>query len=92
MKVLVAKLCLTLCNPMYCRPPGSSAQARILEWVAIPFSRGIFPTEGLNPSLLNCRQILYYLSHQGSPNLAKTFLKKKKWMGEFAPLNIRYSN
>ena len=33
-----------LCNPMDCRPPGSSVhgvlQARILEWVAIPFSRG----------------------------------------------------
>ena len=27
----------------------------------------IFPTQGLNPSLLNCRQILYHLSHQGSP-------------------------
>ena len=36
----------TLCNPMDCRPPGSSVhgilQARILEWVAIPFSRGSF--------------------------------------------------
>ena len=42
--VLVAKSCLTLCNPMDYRPPGSSLhgvlQARILEWVAIPFSRG----------------------------------------------------
>ena len=40
---LVAQLCLTLCNPMDCSPPGSSVhgifQARILEWVAIPFSR-----------------------------------------------------
>ena len=29
--------------------------------------QGIFPTQGLNPGLLPCRQILYYLSHQGSP-------------------------
>ena len=29
---------------------------------------GIFPTQGLNPGLLHCRQILYYLSHQGSPH------------------------
>ena len=41
--VLVAKLCLTLCDPMDCSPPGSSvhgiSQARILEWVVVPFSR-----------------------------------------------------
>ena len=39
-------------------------QARILEWVAIPFSRGIFPTKGSNPGLLHCRQILYHVNHQ----------------------------
>ena len=42
-KVLVTQLCLTLCNSMGCSPPGSCVhvifQARILEWVAIPFSR-----------------------------------------------------
>jgi len=40
----VAQSCPTLFNPMDCSPPGSSVhgilQARILEWVAIPFSRG----------------------------------------------------
>ena len=40
---LVNQLCLTLCNPMDCSPPGSSIhgvlQARILEWVAMPSSR-----------------------------------------------------
>ena len=44
MCVLVAQSCLTLCNPMDGSPPGSSVhailQARILEWVAISFSRG----------------------------------------------------
>ena len=43
-KVKVAHLCLTLCDPLDCSPPGSSVhevfQARILEWVAIPFPRG----------------------------------------------------
>ena len=43
-KVLVAQSCLFLCNPMDCSLPGSSVhgilQVRILEWVAIPFSRG----------------------------------------------------
>ena len=44
MCVLVAQSCPTLCDPMDCNPPGSSVheifQARILEWVAISFSRG----------------------------------------------------
>ena len=41
---LVAQLYLTLCDAMDCSPPGSSVhgilRARILDWVAIPFSRG----------------------------------------------------
>ena len=45
-KVLVTQLCLSLCDPMDCSPQGSSAhrtlQARVLEWVAIFFSRGSF--------------------------------------------------
>ena len=43
LKVLAAQLCLTFCDPMDCSPPGSSVHgillARILEWVAISFSR-----------------------------------------------------
>ena len=43
---LVAKSCLTPCDPMDCSPPGSSvpgvSQARILEWVAMPSFRGSF--------------------------------------------------
>ena len=42
--VKLLQLCLTLCDPMDCSPPGSSVQgilqARILEWVAMPSSRG----------------------------------------------------
>ena len=45
MKVKVTQLCPTLCDPMDCSPPGFSAhgilQARILEWVAISFSRDL---------------------------------------------------
>ena len=52
--VIVTQLCSTLCDPMDGNPPGFSVhgilQARILEWVfPIPFSSGIFPTQGLNP-------------------------------------------
>ena len=50
MVVEVAQLCQTLCNPMDCSPPGSSVhgtlQARILEWVAIPFSSETSPPRG----------------------------------------------
>ena len=56
---------------MDCSPPGSSIhgifQARVLEWVAISFSRWvIFLTLGSKPSLPHCRWILYQLNHKGT--------------------------
>ena len=67
---MVIQSCLTLCNPMGCSLPGSFAhgllQTRILECCHALF-QGIFPTQGSNPGPLHCRQILYHLSHQGSP-------------------------
>ena len=61
-EVLVAQLCPALCNPMDYSLPGSSVhgvlQVRIPEWVAMPSSRGIFLTQGLNLGLLLCRQTL----------------------------------
>ena len=69
-KVLVTQSCPTLWDPMDWSPSGSSihgiSQARLPEWVAISSSRGIFLTQGLNPGLLHCRQILFCLSHQRS--------------------------
>ena len=69
MKVLIDQSCPTLYDPMDCSPPGSSVhgilQARILEWVSL--LQGIFPTQGSNLSLPHYGQILYHLSHQGSP-------------------------
>ena len=80
---------VSLCDPMNCTPPGSSVQAplvlqaRILEWVAMPSSRVIFPTQGSNPGLLHCRQILYCLSHQRSPRIlewvAIPFFRVSSW-------------
>ena len=68
LKVLVAQPFPTLCDPMDSSPPGSSIhgilQARILEWGAIPFSRGS-SRSGIKPGLLHlrhCRQILSCLS------------------------------
>ena len=66
----VAQSCLTLCNPMDCRLPGSSVhgilQARILEWVAITFSRG--SSQPRNRTQVSCiiGRRFYHLSHQGS--------------------------
>ena len=60
--------------------PGS-LQARILDWVAFPFSRGIFPTQGSNPGLLHCRWILYQMSHnQGKHGLLQGF--NEGWVQE----------
>ena len=54
-KVLVTWSCRTLCDPVDCNPPGFSVhrilQARMLEWVTISFSRGIFPTQGSDPGI-----------------------------------------
>ena len=58
--------CLTLCNPMDYMVHGI-LQAGILEWVSLSLLQGIFPTQGWNPGLPHCRQILYQLNHRGSP-------------------------
>ena len=62
--MLVTQLCLTLSDPMDCSLPGSSVhgilQARILEWVAISFSRGSSQPKDWNLGLLHCRQFLYH--------------------------------
>ena len=56
---------------MDCSLPCSSAQEisqiRILEWIAILFSRGIFLTQGSNPRLLHWQADSLPLSHLGSP-------------------------
>jgi len=78
--MLVAQSYPTFCDPMDCSPPASSIhrilQARILVWVAIPFSREIFPTQRLNPGLPHSRQILYCQSHQGSSSFSIKFIFK----------------
>ena len=62
-------LCQTLCNSMNCSPPGSSVpgilQARLLEWVAVPSSRG--SSQGRDQIYISCtgRQVLYHSSHNG---------------------------
>ena len=64
LKVLVAQLCPTLCDPMEptkllcpCKNTGVGSHS-LFQW--------IFPTQGSKLGLLHCRRILYLLSHQGS--------------------------
>ena len=70
---LVAQLCPTLCNPMDCSSPGSSVHGdspgKYTEVSCHAFLQGIFPIQRSNSGLPNCRQILYRLSHQGSPGM-----------------------
>ena len=68
---LVAQLCLTLCDPMDCSQPGSSihgdSPGKDTGVSSLALLQGIFPTQGSNLGLPHCGQILYCLSHQGSP-------------------------
>ena len=64
---LVTQSCPTLCDPMNCSLPGSSVHRDSLgknTGVGChALLQGIFPTQGSNPGLLHCRQLLYHLSH-----------------------------
>ena len=77
----VAPSCLTLCNPMDCSLSGSSIhgvfQARVLEWVAISFSRGSFwPRDQTQISLIagrfftiwTTRKVQYYSNLISKPD------------------------
>ena len=68
MKVIVTQSCLTVRNPMDSTVQGI-LQARTLEWVALPFSRGSSqPRDWIQVSHI-CGRILYQLSHKGSPRI-----------------------
>ena len=90
-KVLVTQSCPTLLQSMYCSPPGSSvqgiSQARILEWVAISFSRGIFPTQGSNLHPLHWQVDSLPAYHLGSPiGITKAIQISNSLLVPFSPL------
>ena len=74
MKVKATQSCPTLCDPMDCslclwnsgKNTGVGCYSLLQQ---------IFSTQGLNPGLPHCRQILYPLSHQGSP-----YIESKKML------------
>ena len=82
----VAQSCLTLCNPMDWSPlvlcpwdsPGKNTRVGCHALL-----QAIFLTQGSNPGLPHCGQILYHLSHQGSPSIlewvAYPFSRGSSW-------------
>ena len=68
---LVSQSCPTLCNPIDCSLPDSfvhgDSPGNKTGVGCHALLQGNFPTQGLNPGIPQCRQILYHLSHQGSP-------------------------
>ena len=66
-KMKATQLCPTLQSHGLCSPWNSPGQNTGVGSRSL--LQGIFPTHGLNPGLLHCRQILYQLSHQGSPRI-----------------------
>ena len=60
----VTQACLTLCDPMDSPGKNTGVDYHFLL-------QGIFPTQGSNPGLPHCRQMLYSLSHQGSLSVFK---------------------
>ena len=69
-KVKVGQLCPTLSNLMDCSPPASKSMNSLGQNTGVDshsLFQGIFPNQGLNPSLPHWRWILYCLSHQGDP-------------------------
>ena len=89
-KVLVAQSCPTLCKPMDCRPPDSSVHGilftRILEWVAIPFSReSSQPREKTQGSCIAGRFFTIWATREALPHHSTDILVLL-W------LNISYSS
>ena len=83
-KVKVVGSCPTLCNPMDYTVRGI-LQARS-GMGSLSLLQGIFPTQGSNPGLLHCRQILYQLGHQGRRRILE-WVAYSFSIGSFQPRN-----
>ena len=72
--MLVTQLCLTLCDPwtVACQAPGKNMGVGSCSLL-----QGIFPTQGSNPGLSHCRQILLSCKPPGKPTIV--------WYGRFDP-------
>ena len=75
-------VCPTLCEPRELYSPWNSP-GQNTGVGSLSLFRGIFPTQGSNPGPQHCRQILYQLSHKGSPRVlewvAYPFSSRSSW-------------
>ena len=91
---LVTQSCLTFCDPMGCSQPGSSVHGDSLGKNTgvgcLALCQGIFLTQGSNPGVPRCRQILYCISYQGSPKIlewaASAFSRGSSWSRKWTSL------
>ena len=90
MELCLVQSCLNLCDPMYYSPPGSSihrdSPGKYTGVGCHTALQGIFPIQGSNPDLPHCKQILYHLSHQGSPRILE-WVAYPFSRGSFQPRN-----
>ena len=89
MLCLVTQLCPILFDPMNCILPGFSVHGDSPDkntGVCCHVLQGIFPIQGSNSGLPYCRQILYFLSHQGSPNNSRGGIKI--WQNQAGSLSV----
>jgi len=87
--VKVAQFCLTLCDPMVYMVHGI-LQARILEWIAFPFSRGFSQPRDRTRVILHCRWILYQLSYQGHSGKLQWMCSKDFFLVKRSEDNFSY--
>ena len=89
---LVSQSCSILCDPMDCSPLGSSVYrdypGKDTGVGCHALLQGLFPIQGSNPGLSHHRQILYHLSHQGSPSLLLSYVRNQLTL----PRGVRKGN
>ena len=87
---LVTQLCPTLHDPMDSGQPGCSVYGdfprKNTGVDCHMLLQGIFPTQGPNPGLPHCKQILYCLSHQENPKSGGRAVSSQFWIRDLLPV------
>ena len=93
MKVLIPQSCPAVCNLMDCGLPGNfcpwNSSGKNIGMGCHFLLQWIFPTQESNLGLPHCRQILYHLSHLGSPTQGDKVLCEGWCSGTNAPWTVR---